>query len=127
MAWDGHERRKNQLRCQTEILDKIEDLQEKFSIIEKQVLILMRHVESEKGNLVVLTDKMEDLLEKHNNTLYGDGSKEHVGNCERLNILEDDFEGRKKEEDKKNTHLFGLWVGVGLMAIKTIWDFITGK
>lgn len=122
MTWKpgDPDRRRTQTRCQGEVFEQINELKDGQIAIEKQLGILIAHIESEKGNMVYVINRLTNITEKHEKTLFGDGTKYHLGNCERLNTLETIEENRAK-------HLMVLWSAVIVSVVKTCWDFFTGK
>lgn len=114
------DRRRSQVRCQPEVFNKISDLEDRFRSVEKQLLLLISAVDSEKGNTTRIMDDMSEMLRNHQKTLYGDGDKNNPGNCERINNLE------TIEKDRK-FYLGSMFVAICGLIVNLFFEWITGK
>lgn len=126
--WDGKtERRRSQVRCQDEVFEKIADLEDRFRAVEKQVIILVSALESEKGSVSRIMYDISEMIKAHQETIHGDGTRNNIGNCSRITFIENDLKERKEDEDKKSTQFIGMLIAIGLIVIKSVLDLFTGK
>ena len=89
-----------------------DELKEQIHSLDKQIAGLNSCIDSFKKTL----NKIDDTLSDHNQTLYGNGK----GHSTRLSLLEE----HKKNGEK---HTFAAWTAFIGVAMKWIWDGITGK
>jgi hypothetical protein len=109
--WDGQERRADHREFQQDVSDRLRAL-------ERQVIILTSAVESQEKIIAEYVKTTNTLLNKHDNTIYGDGTLKGIGYGERLNNLE-------RVEKGRQTHFLVLTGAVIAGFVKMIFDFLT--
>lgn len=77
------------------------------------------HFESEKGNLTRLMNDLNRDLEKLNDTIF---NRENG-----LFLVADRMEQREKKREIERRERIAMWLMIGSMALKEIWDMITNK
>lgn len=99
------------------VLENIKELKEQVTSIDKQLGILVSSTDSERGNLTQILNDIRSKQDKHEISLYGDVNRNVLGNCERLNRLE---ESEKVRERYFMAVALAAMIGFG----KFMWDLV---
>lgn len=103
------------------IYESLEKLHDRILKLELQTGRLTSHIESERGNITRIMGELNDILNKHEEIIYGNGKDGFTTRVDRLENFKEDYHKHKDDFDRKITSVMLIVIG---LVIKTVWEII---